>query len=657
MKKILSLLTVVMVAFQLLAAPIDAATARAKAQQYLIKTLYAGKSMVPAAVRPTLIMTEYGDVNKSTPAYYIFNTSTTFLIISGDDRAEEVLAYGDKPLNLDRMPKNMKAWLDGYKRQIDYLHSNPTIKVEKPTKFRSPLIKSGETIQPLLTAMWDQEAPYWNMCKFSYNGSNYQCYTGCPATSAAMVMYYWKYPSTPVDPIPSYTGLLDIGYWTTVEYTYPALSGTTFDWDNMQDTYSTYTTAQANAVATLMRYVGQAEHMKYGTPAAGGSGINNKDTQNIADMFILFGYDEVTCRLVLKDNYSEDNWADLLQTELAEGRPVVYTAVSNTAGGHAFNVDGYDSSTNKYHVNWGWSGEGNNWFSMNAFKDGPDTFDQVQKMIIGIQPSVPHTIITATPNTLNFNTTSTLESKTSTFTVTGVNLEDDITVTLTDAKGAFSIDTESISIEEATNGKTVTVTFAPQQAGSMSGTITLQSANANDVTIALTGYATKGTLPAPVLSEAQNLTPNSFTAAWTHPVNTGISYNLSVSTMNGVIVANINNIAEQNYTVTGLTAGTTYIYAVKAMPENTNQYNPSGWSNRISVTLPDLPEFEDGDINCDGVVDVGDVNIIINIILGADHAENYSSKTDLNNDGTVDVGDVNIIINIILGADHAVQHH
>lgn len=54
-----------------------------------------------------------------------------------------------------------------------------------------------------------------------------------------------------------------------------------------------------------------------------------------------------------------------------------------------------------------------------------------------------------------------------------------------------------------------------------------------------------------------------------------------------------------------------------------------------------------GDVNCDGVVDVGDVNEIVNIILGK--TADANSQADINNDGTVDVGDVNSIVNIILG--------
>ncbi|MBO4870613.1 MAG: CotH kinase family protein [Muribaculaceae bacterium] len=54
-----------------------------------------------------------------------------------------------------------------------------------------------------------------------------------------------------------------------------------------------------------------------------------------------------------------------------------------------------------------------------------------------------------------------------------------------------------------------------------------------------------------------------------------------------------------------------------------------------------------GDINGDGLVDVGDVNVIINIILELNDALSYPGKSDLNDDGKVDISDVGEIINII----------
>ena len=657
MKKILSLLTVAIVAFQLSAAPIDAATAQAKAQQYLTQTLYAGKAMAPAAVQPTLIMTEMGEVNKSTPVFYIFNTESTYLIVSGDDRAEEILAYGDKPLNLNRIPDALKDIMNMYKEQLDWLISNPNVKVQKPTTYKAPKVRAGATYGPLLTALWDQEAPYWNQCNFTYSGSNYQCLTGCPATSASMVLYYWKWPNYQIDAVPAYTSTLSIpsSYWGTdaVNYTYPALPGVTFDWDNMLDSYSgSYTTAQGNAVATLMRYVGQGEHMMYGTD---GSGIYSTEGHLVADMFKLFDYDEETTQLVYKDNFSETDWAAMLQTEMAEGRPVVYMGVNSGyfGGGHAFNVDGYNSTTNKYHVNFGWSGDGNNWYSMNAFSYGGYTFSSEQQMVIGIQPSTVGPRIRVSNKSLSLTSKGDVTA-TATFTVTGMNLVEDITLTLNDENGVFSVDPTTISIEQAAstggltnNGYTVTVSYTPQSTETVEATITLSSTDANNVTINLTGKSSKVSLPNPVLNDPSNITNSSFKASWALGSTANVTYLLSVSTNTGTVVANIDDITGTNYTVTGLNPGGKYIYAVKAVPVNPNLYNISGWSNRKTVTL-DTAAFKEGDVSRDGVVDVDDVNLVINLILSG----TQDMSADLNGDGVVDIDDVNMVISIILRGEN-----
>ena len=56
-----------------------------------------------------------------------------------------------------------------------------------------------------------------------------------------------------------------------------------------------------------------------------------------------------------------------------------------------------------------------------------------------------------------------------------------------------------------------------------------------------------------------------------------------------------------------------------------------------------------GDVDGNGSVDGGDINKIINIILGGDLASNYDGRADVNGDGSVDGSDINAIINMILG--------
>ena len=56
-----------------------------------------------------------------------------------------------------------------------------------------------------------------------------------------------------------------------------------------------------------------------------------------------------------------------------------------------------------------------------------------------------------------------------------------------------------------------------------------------------------------------------------------------------------------------------------------------------------------GDLNGDGIVDVSDVNIMIDMVLGKQEVN--LSTADLNDDGKIDVSDVNKLIDIVLGKD------
>ena len=392
MRKILFFAALVMAALQLSAAPVDATTAGAKAQRFVQQRLYDGKLNAPISGQMKLAHAELNSKMLDRAVYYIFNSANGYVIVSGDDRAEEILGYGDYPLDINNIPCNMKAWLATYKEQIEYLQANPNLRVETPSMM-APSLRAA-SVAPLLTATWDQEAPYWNMCKIN----NQQCLTGCPATSAAMVFHYWKYPDFETPEVPAYRCALSTSSWGSATYVnVPALPPVTIDWDNMLDSYSGgYNTTQANAVATLMRYVGQAERMEYGTSAAGGSGVNADSVSLIAGAFTFFGYDEETVRVVKKTSsysggttlYSDAEWAAMIQEELVEERPIVFCAIAGGlfGGGHAFNVDGYDSSTNKYHINFGWSGSYNNYYALNAFSAQGSTFNQYQQMVIGIQP-------------------------------------------------------------------------------------------------------------------------------------------------------------------------------------------------------------------------------------------------------------------------------
>lgn len=64
----------------------------------------------------------------------------------------------------------------------------------------------------------------------------------------------------------------------------------------------------------------------------------------------------------------------------------------------------------------------------------------------------------------------------------------------------------------------------------------------------------------------------------------------------------------------------------------------------------ELPPTLKGDVNLDGSVDVADINILVNIILGKDSADKYDGRAYVTDGDTdVDVSDVNAVVNIVLG--------
>ena len=67
------------------------------------------------------------------------------------------------------------------------------------------------------------------------------------------------------------------------------------------------------------------------------------------------------------------------------------------------------------------------------------------------------------------------------------------------------------------------------------------------------------------------------------------------------------------------------------------------------IDPPDPPSDLPGDVNLDGEVNIGDLNIIIGIILGQEFDEGTMNRADVNKDGEVNIADVNALIGLILG--------
>ncbi len=103
----------------------------------------------------------------------------------------------------------------------------------------------------------------------------------------------------------------------------------------------------------------------------------------------------------------------------------------------------------------------------------------------------------------------------------------------------------------------------------------------------------------------------------------------------------VGNIADTCYTVQGLDSNRTYACQVQAVyPDG----SLSPWSQQLMVNLQGTGLR--GDLNGDGQVNVTDVSVIINAILGNGQLDLEAG--DLNGDGSLNVTDVTALIHIIL---------
>ena len=184
MKKLLLGALLLLAMMPAMAADVDVAQAQVAATRFLQDFAPSGHRGIPVkAADVKLLHTEVNPSRADQAVYYIFNSEQGFVIVAGDDRARQILAWGDRPLDYARMPENMKNWLNTYKRQMVFLQERPDIEVDVP---RITGRSASTTVPPMLTALWDQAEPYWNHCPV-INGE--YCLTGCPATSLSMVRW------------------------------------------------------------------------------------------------------------------------------------------------------------------------------------------------------------------------------------------------------------------------------------------------------------------------------------------------------------------------------------------------------------------------------------------------------------------------------------
>ena len=331
-------------------------------------------------------------------AFYIFIPSEGkgFVIVAADNRVRPVLAYSfHNNAMRNTVCPGMSWWLDGWQQQIDELRlENEGAKNEEWQRLLSgeDIPRSLTVVDPLLTTQWDQDEPYNDSCPNGIElGHPTKALTGCVATAMAQVMKYWNYPERGTGSHTYYSS--DIIGISNHGYGEPSANfgATVYDWDNMPDSLTSASpSVQKAAVATLMYHCGVACDMHYGSEHYGsGSKILNIPYLRLGNalngMIKYFGYSS-SATGILRNKYDDSTWAALVRGELDASRPIIYGGFDPFYDGHCFVCDGYDDE-NRYHFNWGWSGECDGFFTLNHLKPNVYyNFSNDQQMLVGIKP-------------------------------------------------------------------------------------------------------------------------------------------------------------------------------------------------------------------------------------------------------------------------------
>ena len=352
MKKLLFLLLTVIMTLTVNAERVSKQEALLKAQQFMPNKQF-GEAK-------TFARGEKADSPAEYEAFYIFNVGNKggFVIVSGDDRTEPILGYSDRgSLNPDSVPDNVK-WLLGYYERVLTAIANDK-NYTRPARTRGA--EERAKVETLMATEWGQDFPYNIKCPI-FNGQ--RSVTGCVATAMAQVLNYNRWPKDYTSAVPAYTT------WSNQIYM-PQLEPVKFGWG----------TESLQFFGNLMLYCGQAVEMNYGVD------LSAADVSIIPDVLkTIFGYPD-GAKFVVKEEYTEEEWDNMMYAEMAGGRPVIYSGSGESMTGymgHAFVIDGYDSG--HYHVNWGWDGDSNGMFMFTGLNVTGASFNDYQSAVIGIRP-------------------------------------------------------------------------------------------------------------------------------------------------------------------------------------------------------------------------------------------------------------------------------
>ncbi|MBR4264648.1 MAG: thiol protease/hemagglutinin PrtT [Bacteroidales bacterium] len=402
MKHVVYTILFAVLAVQVFSQEVDEKTARIVAERFFLKN-YGHKASVE-----NVIVKQY----KGHESIYYCNLDRGgWVAVPANRNLNPVVAHSDEgSVDLNNAPQVFLDWMEQYEFVADVAMQEKWYKEDRHKKWDELLVddfdelnvlKSYVNHSELLSSRWGQfgtndvgcgEAGYNILMPESSCGSVcIHCAAGCLAVAVGQIMNYWGYA----------TG----GY-------------ANFDWWNMPDELSIYSQNlfdEQIAISYLFKRIGDKVDMDYCFDSKCQSSALPEDEGNA---FEAFGYkDDMDYKK--KKWHTYNSWVNILKTEILAERPVLY----NYIGRHSFVCDGYDSSNDNFHFNFGWNGAYNYWIDFEDIDDIPGcdlcqnyTSLSNHTCLINIRPNVSSVInltnkTISTPATQSYATNTTYQAK------------------------------------------------------------------------------------------------------------------------------------------------------------------------------------------------------------------------------------------------------
>ena len=375
--------TIIPIAFALLATNASAAP-RTKVQMQEIAAKLFGSGKLKAVAKSK----SQADINKlkelkTSDGYVIYGfDGNGFAVIATDDASPAILGYSDSKYGTTISNPNFEWWLSMVNEAVvaRAKAGKAPIKSKMPSTYGY-----AESVPALCETRWGQDAPYNNLCPTATDGT--RTLTGCAATSTAQVLFYHRAPEHGIGSHTIYYPANNMaGMKISVDF-----EKDNYDWNAMLETYDAgYSTEEGDAVALIMRDLGVAFDMEYGSDAEGGSGALH---ENVAiGLQRYYGIDDA--KYIVRKDYSDDEWMRIIYGQINDKQPLVYGGFDKSMGGHSFVFDGYDAE-GKVHVNWGWDGSYDGYYDMFILDPSAYKFSNNQEAVINIVPDKSSSTLSA----------------------------------------------------------------------------------------------------------------------------------------------------------------------------------------------------------------------------------------------------------------------